>query len=74
MCYNDVSSTTCERVISILDSHPEDFLISVRILALVHTNLDKATELIINQHPTVAAEYGASVFRDSKEKVSLGPS
>lgn len=69
MCYNDISSAICDKALSLLDSHQENFSISVKILALIHSNIDDATRLIVDLHPAVAADYGASVFRDNKGKV-----
>lgn len=69
LCYTDVSPSLCDKVLTLLGSQTEDIYDSVKILALVHSSLEEATKLVADKHPTVAAEFGASVFRDSKQKV-----
>ncbi|XP_052807141.1 BLOC-2 complex member HPS3-like isoform X2 [Mya arenaria] len=69
LCYPEVSSTVCDRVLPLLEANKHHtFSPSLNILCQVHTDIDAAVRLVIESHMTVAAEFGASVLKSDVDK------
>ena len=71
LCYNDISSTVCDKVMQRLKNEEKTFFYdSVAILCQLKTNFEQSVALVVNKHSNISADFGTSVIKHDVKKVN----